>query len=161
MRRNRIIVSLAFCFALGTVGALTAADLPGTDPGEFWTYITRQNDYTQWKFFPGKEGIYPGQSPHGAYLKVYVNDIAYEAAKEGRPMPEGAIIVKENYGKDQKTLMAVTPMYKVKGYNPEGGDWFWGKYGPDGKVMAAGKVDGCIRCHSVHKTKDWRFLHAK
>ncbi len=21
-------------------------------------------------------------------------------------------------------------MYKIKGYNPEGGDWFWVKYSP-------------------------------
>lgn len=161
MRRNMIIVLLGCLVTLGVVGALMAADLPGTDPGEFWTYISRTNDYTKWPFFPGKEGTYPGQSPHGAYLKVYVNDIAYKAAKEGKPMPNGAIIVKENYGQDQKTLMAVTPMYKVSGYNPEGGDWFWGKYGPNGKVMAAGKVQGCIDCHRARKAEDWRFLHAK
>jgi hypothetical protein len=56
--------------------------------------------------------------------------------------------------------MAVTPMYKVKGYNPEAGDWFWGKYGPDGKIMASGKVKGCINCHGVQKAKDWIFTEA-
>ncbi len=70
-------------------------------------------------------------------------------------MPDGAIIVKENYGKDKKTLMAVTPMYKVKGYNPEGGDWFWVKYGAGGKILAAGQPKGCIECHGVQKSKDW------
>lgn len=158
---KKLVIATTWLVILGAVCTLPAADLPSTDPGAFWNYITRESNYTAWRFFPGKEGIYPGQSPHGAYLKVYVNDVAYQAAKEGRPMPYGAIIVKENYGKDQKTLMAVTPMYKVAGYNPDGGDWFWAKYGPDGKVMAAGKVQGCIQCHSVHKTKDWRYLHAK
>ena len=76
-------------------------------------------------------------------------------------MPEGAIIVKENYGKDQKTLMAITPMYRVKGYNPEGGDWFWGKYGPDGKIMASGKPKGCIQCHAAKKDNDWLFTEPK
>ena len=120
-----------------------------------------QNPYQKWHFFPGKEGIYKGRSPHGAFLKVYVNELAYKAAIKDLPMPDGAIIVKENYGKDKKTLMAVTPMYKVKGYNPDAGDWFWAKYGPDGKVMAAGKIKGCIRCHGVKKNEDWRYLHYK
>jgi hypothetical protein len=108
--------------------------------------------------WPGKEGMLPGKSPHGAYLKVYVNDIARFAIEQKRPMPNGAIIVKENYGEDKKTLMAVTPMYKSKGYNRKAGDWFWGKYGPDGKIMASGKVKGCIKCHSTVKKQDWLFL---
>jgi len=87
--------------------------------------------------------------------------VALKAAHDGKPMPEGAIIVKENYGKDKKTLMAVTPMYRIKGYNPEGGDWYWAKYGADGTVLKAGKVKGCIDCHSVQKTKDWIFTPTK
>jgi hypothetical protein len=57
--------------------------------------------------------------------------------------------------------MAVTPMYKFKGYNPEAGDWFWGKYGPDGKVMVAGKVNGCIECHEDVKDNDWIFTEVE
>jgi hypothetical protein len=53
--------------------------------------------------------------------------------------------------------MAVTPMYRMKGFNPEGGDWYWAKYGADGSVMKSGKVEGCIQCHSVQKAKDWIF----
>ena len=30
--------------------------------------------------------------------------------------------------------MAVTVMYRTKGYNPEGGDWYWAKYNPDGTI---------------------------
>ncbi len=136
--------------------------MPPTDPEKFWNYISEKNPYTDWDHWPGYDGIYPGKSPHGAYLKLYANDVAIEAAKAGKTeMPEGAILVKENYGKDKKTLMAVTPMYKVKGYNPEAGDWFWGKYGPDGKVMAAGKPDGCIKCHGVKQDQDWLFTEPK
>lgn len=66
-------------------------------------------------------------------------------------------IVKENYKPDRKTLDSVTLMYKYYGYNPEGGDWFWGKYGPDGKVIKAGKVDSCIQCHQAATFKDYLF----
>lgn len=38
-------------------------------------------------------------------------------------------------------------MYKSSGYNPDAGDWFWSKYGPEGEAMDAGKVEGCISCH--------------
>jgi hypothetical protein len=76
-------------------------------------------------------------------------------------MPAGAMIVKENYGPDKKTLMAVTPMYKVKGYNPDAGDWFWAKYGPDGADMASGKVQGCIDCHRVRQDHNWLFTETK
>lgn len=133
--------------------------MPEPKGPEFWKYIVEENPYRTWNFFPGKEGLYRGTSPHGAFLKVYVNDLAYRAALEGKPMPYGAIIVKENYAEDKKTLMAVTPMYRVKGFNPDGGDWFWAKYGPNGEIMAAGRMEGCIKCHGVHRNADWRFLH--
>jgi hypothetical protein len=123
----------------------------------FWTYLTETNSYTGWGYWPGKYGMYPGKTPHGAYLKLYANGIALKAAREGRPMPDGAILVKENYGKDKKTLMAVTPMHKVKGYNPNGGDWWWAKYGPNGEVQASGAVKGCINCHRAQQAKDWIF----
>lgn len=150
---------LVLVFVPAMLGA--GGKLPPPDGGKFWTYITETEPYLGWGYWPRHYGIYPGKSPHGAFLKIYANGIALKAAREGKPMPYGAIIVKENYGKDKKSLMAVTPMYKVRGYNPEGGDWFWGKYGPDGKIMASGKVKGCINCHGVQKAKDWIFTEAK
>jgi hypothetical protein len=141
--------------------ASSGGNLPPADAAKLWTYMTETNSYKGWEFWPGYEGIYPGKSPHGKFLKLYANPIAIKAAKEGKSMPDGAILVKENYGKDKKTLMAVTPMYRIKGYNPEGGDWFWVKYGPDGKVLKAGKPKGCIDCHGVQKNKDWLFTQPK
>jgi hypothetical protein len=123
--------------------------------------MTETNPYQKWEHWPGYTGIYPGKSPHGKYLKLFANPIALKAAREGKPMPEGAILVKENYGEDQKTLMAVTPMYRVKGYNPEGGDWFWVKYGANGEILAAGKPKGCVSCHAAVKDKDWIFSQPK
>ncbi len=46
-------------------------------------------------------------------------------------------------------------MYKVKGFNPEAGDWFWAKYTPDGQVQAAGKAEMCIKCHGAKKENDY------
>ena len=157
MKRSTFFLILA----LGVVPVLalasvTKVDVPAEDKA-FWEYITKANPYTKWPMMPGWEEMYEGKSPHGAFLKLYLNQPALKAVMAGQPMPPGSILVKENYGQDKKTLMAVTPMYRVKGYNPDGGDWFWGKYGPDGKVMAAGKVEGCINCHSAVKEADWIF----
>ncbi len=161
MRKYLVIVFVLIGVLVFTASLLTAGDMPSSDAKELWPYITETNPYMGWGFWPGYVGIYPGKSPHGAYLKLYANTVALKAAREGKMMPYGAILVKENYGKDKKTLMAVTPMYRIKGYNPDGGDWFWAKYDPSGKVLKSGKVKGCIDCHSMQKSNDWLFTQPK
>lgn len=157
-----VVCTFGALAAEGTPEAGAGGELVSPDAQAFWTYITETNPYTQWKHWPGYEGIYPGKHPHGAYLKLYANEIALNAAQSGtiETLLSGAILVKENYGEDKKTLMAITPMYKFKGYNPGGGDWFWAKYGPDGTAMESGKVDSCIKCHSAAKT-DYIFSEPK
>ena len=120
--------------ALLPAGAL-AGDLPAADGAALWQHITVTNPYTGWGYWPGKFGIYEGTRPHGAKLILYANGPALKAARAGTPMPYGAILVKENYGVDGKKLMAVTPMFKVEGYNPDAGDWFWAKYDGVGAVQ--------------------------
>lgn len=153
-----ILMTIISLHAMAAV-AIAAQDMPEPEAASFWTYMTETNPYTEWKPWPGQEDMYPGTSPHGAFLKLFVNDVALKAIKEDKPMPDGAIIVKENYGKDKEKLMAITPMYLKKGYNPDAGDWFWAKYGPEGEVMSSGKVEGCIGCH---RTRDnWLFTEKK
>ena len=48
-------------------------------------------------------------------------------------MPNGAIIVKENYTADGASeLIAI--MDKVRGYNPDNNDWLWAKVSASGEV---------------------------
>jgi hypothetical protein len=98
--------------------------------------------------------LYQGIEPHGALLTTYVNDTAYNSVKSKKGMADGSIIVKENYTPD-KQLAAVTVMYKVKGYHPAEGNWFWAKYRPDGDIEASGKLESCIKCHSQRKANDY------
>lgn len=150
------VLVLTGFLAAGLCLSMAAEQLPSTNPEAFWTYISKTNPYQKWEHWPGHPGMFPGKSPHGAFLEFYGNDIAIKAAKEGKKMPWGAILVKTNYAQDKKTLVSITPMYKVKGYNPDAGDWFWAKYSPNGAVIAAGKVDSCINCHK--KAKDFQFV---
>ena len=87
--------------------------------------------YKSWSPYPGLAGWQDGNSPHGKVLRYYVNSTA---ARD--PMANGAIIIKENYGaRSTGSLMAVTVMKKVPGYDPENEDWFWVKFDPSGTVM--------------------------
>jgi len=161
MRKTLIamfVVALALVFG-GLAYAAQAGDNSSmlTNGASMWKHITVDKPYTQWALWPGKGEMYKGRQPHGAFLTTYVSKEAKQAieGKEGK-FPQGSIIVKENYNSD-KTLAAITVMYKDKGYNPQAGDWFWVKYKPDGTASAQGKVKGCIKCHSARADNDYVF----
>jgi hypothetical protein len=130
--------------------------MPIPGGGDLRHHITAHANYKDWEMWPGKGEMYKGTEPHGALLTVYVNDRALKSLKEMKGMANNAIIVKENYAPDKK-LMAITVMYRVEGYSPEEGDWFWAKYGADLDILAEGKVKDCITCHSTAKDNDYIF----
>lgn len=163
MRRNLFISSIAVLL-IGLAAAAyaiheekpseTAAVLPGPDAAKLYDYITKANPYVKWELWPGKGRLYKGKEPHGSFLTTYVNNHAYFSVKDKKgKMTDASIIVKENYTPEKK-LSALTVMYKIKGYNPSDGDWFWAKYEPYGKVLASGKVEACIGCHAGNKAND-------
>ena len=88
-------------------------------------------------------------------LTTYVNPAVYDAltGKDGI-MPDGAIIVKENYT-PEGNLDANTVMYKKSGYNADHHDWFWLKVLADGTVAKEGMVEGCQSRHSEVKDNDY------
>jgi hypothetical protein len=129
---------------------------PGADAGELANYITRQNPYDSWELWPGKGKFYKGREPHGALLTTYVNDIALRSIREKSGMADGSIVVKENYTADKK-LAGITVIYKIKGYNPPGGDWFWAKYTPQWAVEVSGKVKSCLECHGIREANDYIY----
>jgi len=130
--------------------------MPGADAEKLNDYIVRYDPYKSWRLWPGKGRLYTGREPHGSLLTTFVNDNAHYGIRTRRALPDGSIIAKENYTKDRE-FVALTVMYKIKGYNPEAGDWFWVKYAPSGKVEVSGKVKACIDCHSTVKDNDYVF----
>jgi hypothetical protein len=153
---------LAFGMFVAAPGLLQAMshekDLPAAEGKAVHQYITQTSPYEQWALWPGKDKLYKGTEPHGALLTTYVNEAALQALKEKAPLPEGSIIVKENYMPDKK-LAAVTVMYKKSGFNPQAGDFFWLKYAPDGKIEDEGKAGMCIGCHSTAQGSDFLFTN--
>ncbi|MDA2918996.1 cytochrome P460 family protein [Desulfobacterota bacterium AH_259_B03_O07] len=126
---------------------------------KLWNKMQTDDYQNTWKMWPGRTAFYKGTPPHGALLTTYLNSKAYNAIeKKEKELPYRSIIIKENYMPDKK-LGAITVMKRVKGFNPDAGDWFWVKFAPDGKPMTmekdgmtmslAGKVPGCIGCHTA------------
>lgn len=156
MKKYAVLLSLAVVLTL-MLSACTSDKMPQADDNSFRDYITKQNSYKNWATFPGTSMMYEGTKPHGAILTTYVNDAALKSIKAKNGMANNSMIVKENYSPDKK-LMAITAMYKVNGYNPDGGDWFWVKYTADFKTEKSGKVKGCVNCHGKKKDNDYIFL---
>lgn len=127
--------------------------LPGPDAEKLRDFILKQAPYTTWDLWPGKGRFYKA-SAHGELLTTFLNHTAQDSLAGGKGMADGSIIVKESYSPEKK-LTGIVVMYKVKGYNPDAGDWFWAKYAPEGKVLASGKVRPCIDCHEKKKDNDF------
>jgi hypothetical protein len=145
------------CYGGGEAGeeADVEAALPDTTAESVWAYVQDAGYTENWALWPEKGRLYEGQEPHGMLLTTYVNTAARDAVLDrAGTMPEGAIIVKENYMPDS-TLAAVTVMYKASGYNPENNDWFFIKRLADGTVEASGRVEGCQNCHGAARANDY------
>lgn len=149
-------LSLVLLFSFANI-AKAESQKPGPYGTTLWKYITQFAPYKDYQIWPGKDEFYKGTHPHGAILRTFVNKEAYETiSKKKGTFPYGSIIVKENYSPEKK-LMAVTVMYKVKGYNSAANDWFWVKYDPKGTILKEGQVKGCIACHTAQKDSDYVF----
>ena len=170
MRKVLVLIALLLVTGCTHYGQKEAVK-PLTDvekAGQLWAMMQKEDYRNTWKMWPGKEAFYKGSHPHGALLTTYVSESAHDAIvnKKGS-LPDGAIIIKENYMPDKK-LGAITVMKREAGYNPDAGDYFWVKFGGDGSVLTmkkedgsemalAGKVPGCIGCHSAVKVNDFLF----
>lgn len=152
--KKSLIVSLVIVLSLVFAGGVYAQS-KSADPKALWALIKKADYAKKWKMWPGSEALHKGADPHGAFVTTYVNPSALNAIKKKKgKMPNGAVIIIENYTKAKK-LKSIDVMYKVKGYNPSGGDWFWAQYKVDGKILAEGKIDECIKCHEAQKKNDY------
>ena len=100
--------------------------------------------------------------PHAIYsIAVRVSPEAIAPFREGKPLPTGAVVVKEKYA----NRLASGPLHEyammVKqeaGYYPEGGDWeyVYVTLGHERKV-SRGRLTQCAGCHVSAKERDSLF----
>lgn len=141
-------------------GTTTTASEPFEE--KFIKYL-QQAQYRNWApLNPSAGDIYDGHSPHGDKVKLYANRAAAVSPDE---LPSGSILVKENFDSTGTKLMAVTVMYRYKGFAPESGDWHWTKYEANGTVSTmngmrvSGRVNMCIECHKAAGGDDYVFAN--
>jgi plastocyanin len=113
------------------------------------------------------------------YRELYTSAEAVKAVREGRPIPDGTVLVmaihsaktddKQMPEKDAKgrfvkdKLAAVTVMEKRKGWGaavPEAwrnGDWQYASFTADGKPneKANAGIKACFECHKPHEKQDF------
>ena len=153
--------------------SITARDgMPGANGADLLAYILTTNPYTAWGTWAADRwtdfgGYLASGAPHGATVRIFVNDLALEAVKAAGfdgMLPYGSIIVKENYMGTPDApgdLAALTVMYKIEGFNADAGDWFWLKAPGDGSAVdAEGAVAGCIGCHAQDGNADYLLRYA-
>lgn len=127
------------------------------------------SNYRSWNSFKNLEGYQDGQSPHGKFVRYYINKVA---EGDSNNFPDGSVIVKENYmAKEESKLAAITIMKKIKNYDPENKDWFWVKFSPSGMIaknpkgmalagrVAKGMEQGCIACHQYADRDDFVYAN--
>tara|TARA_X000001036_G_scaffold262244_1_gene243744 strand:+ start:1771 stop:2247 length:477 start_codon:yes stop_codon:yes gene_type:complete len=112
--------------------------------------------YKTWDQNPEFLGIQSGDSPHGEYVQIWINDIVKEFFNVEIPdslLPNGSIIVKEGYSDEGGANMnKITVMKKINGFDPDHNNWFWANYNENGSLGGKnGKVSSCYSCHASGK----------
>lgn len=139
---------------------------PATPPGQTGAPVlaeasaaTKQvlgltSGYASWAKFPENETLKQSPTHKNMYVISYYNQTMGDAiASKKLPMPDGAIIVKENWAKTTDAgPMALTIM------NKQDAEWYWSQVSADGKVFVEdGKpLEGknVTMCTNCHKTND-------
>lgn len=157
------VAGLLFLMAVAWSAPLGAMDQPGPDAEALWKLVNQDPNFHQWGTWPEFAKMKRSFSPHGFYVRIFANDVALK--HRGPSLPPGSILVREGFGIDTNTyapnteVIAYTVMYKIAGYNPQVGDWFWARYSGTGKVMESGKLDQCIACHDTGRDNDFVLDH--
>lgn len=155
--RGWMLVTVLAVASIGVVacGGADEPDLPDTTAASVVAYLDEVGYQASWETWPGLPKQYQGADPHGMLLTTYLNSAALEVVKDGgTTMPDGAILVKENFT-PEGVLDATTIMYKKAGYDSEHNDWFWAKVLADGTVDKEGQVEGCQTCHGAATDTDY------
>jgi hypothetical protein len=128
---------------------------------ELWQSI---DGFMSWNEPAGWEGIVPSSDgTHGPYVQIWIDDLTLNALDSGSEIPDGAKLVKCGYSDAEGNPVSdslghsLTAMWKIDGYDPDHGDWFWARFdGTTGEVATfAGQESACYSCHSADPDSDW------
>jgi hypothetical protein len=99
------------------VSEMPGADRPEADGAALLEFVLNTAPYQKWGTWPADKWsdftqVLESGEPHGNTVRIFVNDVALEAAAASDfdgTLPEGSIILKENYmGSDPDTIWGAT-----------------------------------------------------
>ncbi len=113
--------------------------------------------------FPAGFTVYQDLPPEddSGPTKRYANTIALKAAKAGKPLPTGSVIVTESHDKDGK-ISGYAAMEVRTGWGNDvpvllrNGDWDYALMGPDKKTRTINQAQ-CLACHKPMETDSYVF----
>jgi hypothetical protein len=178
--RDKLFVSVVICGVVLVSGLVSCSTIKGVKTtaqvaGKMkdLTYETKVSDFEDYESWmkvndepvTGDAFGVLGPAHEGAegFREVYINNEGKKVSKgkDDFPYPVGTIIVKESYtNKNGKKgdLTSLTVMVKRgSGYDIEHGNWEYMMVTPDEEVMAQGRVEMCIGCHTATRDTDWVF----
>jgi hypothetical protein len=124
--------------------------------------FAKSKDYATWPKFAENAEPKASKAHMGMFVVTYHNDVITAAiGAHTLPLPDGAIIVKENKMKADEPVHALTIMSK------QGGKWYWLETSPDGShviTMNDMPQEGydaqmCAKCHDDASNNDYVFTH--
>lgn len=148
----------AYLLLAGTTVAASCGADDDHMPQELHDLALADDMYKSWTPFPGQTKLAKSGDHSGSFVRSYYNDVAGGAIADwSGSFPDGAIMVKEQFEDDAGTKpVGHTVMWKVEGFDPAHGDWYWASFGPSGEVQRAGSIADCYGCHqATAMTADW------
>lgn len=144
--------------------------------GLTWLYLRAHQSSNDQIAFPRDFGIhYATLENNGQFREMFVNRIALNAAKAGKPLPSGSVLVRNIYdvlrgpdgtpmknaeGQLTKTkLLSVNVMEKRTGWagRHPAGEWDFQSFAPDGTRNAKPSASDCFACHNKVQAQDFVF----
>ncbi|MCC6192727.1 MAG: cytochrome P460 family protein [Anaerolineales bacterium] len=113
-----------------------------------------------------KQGVHYATVERGNVREeIYTSREAIEAARNNQPLPEGTVILMEDY-RDGKLLRYIA-MEKTAGYGGtqpadlRTGDWAFQSFGPDRRIDRRENLARCMACHQPQAKNDFVFTYGR
>ncbi|MBX3204131.1 MAG: cytochrome P460 family protein [Labilithrix sp.] len=144
--------SFALVVALASLAGCTQNDDP-EGASRLYAKINEGEGFRTWRRAPGFATRQPSFTAHSDAVEVFVNAEVAAALDGPTPIltwPEGALIVKEGFSGDARSLVAVM--------EKRAGRWYWAEYDGDGNALYSGEPKVCVGCHDKRQSySDWVY----
>ncbi len=167
---KRVVKSVLTCMLIGTFFSLSLVSCKKKPTGVDKEIVDQALTTSGYTWYKNSDAILDASSGSGhsdPKLRTRYNAIASSILNaeykvmDGVDFPEGALIVKELYNKNDKYKQIAIAYKKASDPNADANGWLWGTYTEDGKVIISTSAKGadCISCHSRSGNTDQMLMN--